>query len=424
MNIFPILKNSIISIILSLSGVLLNFILNITITNLTNIETYGFYSYFISWFLILSVLAKGGLDSYALREFPILIKNTDSSIYKNFILLGIIYIVLLSLLCGLLFIIVNVVLGTLTKQLIIILFIFLPAFILKNINEFSARIYQSVNKIIFSKLIMIILYPLFLIITLFVFKYLRLEINLHVLFFAINVAVIFIFGIIFFKSSAFRRINHFNFQSISNMHWIVNSLGFLGISLSYVLLNRINIVIIGLAHDTVSAGLYNVALNLSNFCGVGLLAINFVLTPQISKFKINYDISKLKKLVKNGGRLGFIFTLLSGILLIFIGEFLLSLYGEVYKMAYLIFIILLVGQIIGSLFGSVGSALSVLGYENKVLRAIIFSGAINIILSLVLLKPLGLMGVAIAYVLSVIFWKVYLWKIAINKIKINFFIFH
>ncbi len=418
------MNNSIITIILTLSSVLLNFILNITITNLTNIETYGFYSYFISWFLILSVLAKGGFDSYALREFPVLIRNPDRSIYKNFILLGVIYIVLASLLYGLLFIVVNATLGTLTKQLILILLIFLPAFIIKNINEFSARIYQSLNKIIFSKLIMSILYPLSLIITLFAFKYLRLNVNLYVLFIAINVAVIFTFGINIFKSSAFSMFNHFSFQSISHKLWIINSLGFLGISLSYVLLNRSNVIIIGLVNDTVSAGLYNVALNLSSFCGIGLLAINFILTPQISEFKINYDISKLKKLVKNGGRLGFIFTLLSGILLIFIGEFLLSLYGEEYKMAYLIFIILLVGQIIGSLFGSVGSALSVLGYENKVLRAIIFSGALNIILSLVLLKPLGLMGVAIAYVLSAIFWKVYLWKVAINKIKINFFIFH
>ena len=85
---------------------------------------------------------------------------------------------------------------------------------------------------------------------------------------------------------------------------------------------------------------------------------------------------------------------------------LLSFFGEQFVSGVLCLNILIAGQLINVLCGSVGYILNMTEYQNVFKWIIIFSVVINIVLNIALIPLHGIFGAAVASMISLILWNI------------------
>ena len=174
-----------------------------------------------------------------------------------------------------------------------------------------------------------------------------------------------------------------------------------------LLLVWIDTIMIGIFSTEKNVGIYNVALKLATTTSFILVAVNSIVAPKISETFNNARMHEFRKLVKDSTRIIFFSTLPLLIILFLFPEFLLSFFGKEFIIAKEVFFILLVGQVINVMSGSVGYILQMTGKEKKYQNILLVSLFLNIILNLLLIPIFGIKGAAIASVVSLAFWNLY-----------------
>ena len=82
-------------------------------------------------------------------------------------------------------------------------------------------------------------------------------------------------------------------------------------------------------------------------------------------------------------------------------------------------LILLAGQMVNSMTGSVAYLMTITGQQNEVIRVFFFSVLINVIGNFCLIPWYGTVGAAVATALSVIFWNILLFIRVIKTMGLN-----
>ena len=152
-------------------------------------------------------------------------------------------------------------------------------------------------------------------------------------------------------------------------------------------------------------GIYSVALAISTSSSIILFSINSIAAPKFSKLFSSRNMEEFKSFVKLSSRLIFWFSLPIIMFIIINSEFLLGIFGNEFKNGKLVLLILLFGQFINILCGSVGYILMMTNKQNLLLNIIIFSAILNIILNIILIPIYGIMGAAVASTISMICWN-------------------
>ena len=164
-------------------------------------------------------------------------------------------------------------------------------------------------------------------------------------------------------------------------------------------------IMIGIFKTEVDVGFYNVALKLAMLASIILGSVNSILAPKISETFNNNKIDEFKVLIKQSTRIIFFISLPILIVLFLFPESLLSLFGQEFVIAKTTLLILLIGQAVNAMSGSVGLILQMTGkekvYQNILLIALVF----NIMLNLFLIPKFGIEGAAIASAFSFLFWN-------------------
>jgi O-antigen/teichoic acid export membrane protein len=177
---------------------------------------------------------------------------------------------------------------------------------------------------------------------------------------------------------------------------------------------------LGLFVSSDEIGIYQVAISSAALAIVFLEIINAVVAPQFASLYSQKAFSKLKRLVNISSKLAFILTLLISFIFIIFGKNLLTyVFGTDLIDAYPTLLILLIGQIISSYFGSVGFLLNMTGHEKEVMKANEISTAINILLAFLLTPTFGSIGTAIATTITVIISNILLNRMVFRKLKIK-----
>jgi len=166
---------------------------------------------------------------------------------------------------------------------------------------------------------------------------------------------------------------------------------------------EINVFYIALFLSYSDVALFNVALQLAFFSSIFLMASNSVFLPMVSNLHGSRDIARIRRIHKKISLV--LVGLTTGIFLIYIigGKFILGLFGEYYKNAYVTLQIITVAFVVHSATGSVDYIMNMLGrpYLNTINQVI--SLAIIIMLDYFLIPIYGLNGAAIAYTCGSIF---------------------
>lgn len=143
-------------------------------------------------------------------------------------------------------------------------------------------------------------------------------------------------------------------------------------------------------------GILAISQRVSSLLILVLVAINMVAAPKFSRAYHNNNNYELRKTSLQSSRLIFFFGIPLFILMFVFGEIILRFFGEEYVEGIFIYRIMLAGQFINVLSGSVGYLLNMTKHE-KLMRNIIFISAILLIsLSFILIPIYGILGAAIA----------------------------
>lgn len=178
-------------------------------------------------------------------------------------------------------------------------------------------------------------------------------------------------------------------------------------------------------------GIYFTAFKLSMIASISLMSINSIASPKFAEKFGKNDINGLRKVVQQSTKMIFwtSFPLVAGFFII--PEYLLSLFGEEFKVGVTAFIFLSCGRLVSSFCGSVGNILKMTNNQN-IFGLLLFCGAvINVVLNLVLIPEnnllssygiSGINGAAFASMCSLSFWN--LAMVLIVKRKFGFFTFY
>ncbi|WP_272674280.1 MULTISPECIES: oligosaccharide flippase family protein [unclassified Providencia] len=171
------------------------------------------------------------------------------------------------------------------------------------------------------------------------------------------------------------------------------------------------------------AGIYMVAVQLSMALVIIYDAINKAFVPWLfEKLKKNSNADKIK--IVKLTYLHFIFSLLISLLAFIIGPtIVIFIAGEEYIEAARIIGILCLGQCFGGMYMMVTNYIFFSKKTGKLSLITILSGAINVILLVVLLKNFGLTGVAISFLISKFIQFVLTWVLSSRCIIMPWFSF-
>jgi len=238
-------------------------------------------------------------------------------------------------------------------------------------------------------------------------------------------------ALLFFLSFIIVRslLNKSSYTKKSNFlpHFNASSTIFISTAL-FIVLSWIDKIIVGIYSTEDNVGIFHISERIASLIGFNLEAINSILSPKISQAFSSKNIDKMQKDIDFSVSISFIISILSCIIILVFSEFILSLFGEEFIRGKYTLYVFAISHFINVCCGSVGNIMQMTGYQKLFSKIIGIALIIHLLLSTTLVKYYGIIGVAIATAITVIFWNFtgayYIYKkigitsfITLNKIK-------
>lgn len=201
--------------------------------------------------------------------------------------------------------------------------------------------------------------------------------------------------------------------SVSIPMFLTNVMGYIN--------NQTGVLILGALRSEKEIAYYAVAAKFAALTSFLLIAINSMIAPKFAELYHAGKMDDLRNIIRKSTKLIFWSTvpILTGLLLL--GRPLLSyLYGDELLLSYIPLVVLLSGEFINSISGSVGFFLLMTGNESTASIILLFASIINISLSVLLVPYYGATGAAIGAAFSTIFWNLAMVWVIRSKYKITF----
>lgn len=201
--------------------------------------------------------------------------------------------------------------------------------------------------------------------------------------------------------------------------WLKMSLPLLLIDGAYLLLSRVDMIMIGAILGTKEAGIYAAASRIVILVTLGLLAANTIIAPLIAELYSTGNIKDLQRIVILAARGTFVFTLVACVGLGITGKYILALFGQSFIVAFFPLLILLTGRLISTLSGPVEYLMVMTRYQAMAGLIMVISLAVNIAMNSLLIPTMGLTGAAIATAFTTILWNITMLLYVRRKLGIN-----
>lgn len=185
------------------------------------------------------------------------------------------------------------------------------------------------------------------------------------------------------------------------------------------LLVQTDILMLGSFIGAAAVGIYSPASKTALWVSFVLQAINLVVAPAFAILHTQGDRAELQKVISTVTIWIFWSSITIGIILIIFAKPLLAIFGPEFTEAHWALKILVIGQLVNALSGSVGNLLSMTGYQNQLM---LVSGCIafmNLILNAVAIPLWGIVGAALTTALTLSIWNIWLAIIVIRNLEVN-----
>lgn len=194
----------------------------------------------------------------------------------------------------------------------------------------------------------------------------------------------------------FDRVKREERISLSTRELIKEATPLLFSSLFMYMLNYTNTILLGLLVSEKLVGVYNIAYKVSSVGLLIVISVSTIITPRIAELYGLKEYFALRKLVQNATRLVAICTLPVVLTLIFGSEFILQIWGEEAKEGSCALIIISAGIMFNALSGNVDQILNMTDNQRILQNITLVSFFFNLIFALLLIPHYGIVGAAIA----------------------------
>ena len=405
-----------------LSLVISYLVMSVLLTRVMTVESYGIYSVAMYYLQVFVLLALMGQDTSLMRFIPQytvqgqwgFIKGIISKSIKNS---QIVAISLTIILAGLVYLL-SPRLGPEKTLTFFVTLPLIPILSLTGIRESSLR---SLKRVIYAYTPDSIIRPLVLgILALIIFAWTRYSITAPLLM-GLSIAAVlcstFVGGFWLYKSLPAQVIAAA--PQYDSRHWLKVSLPLFFISGMNIILKRTDVLMLDLLQGSEAVAYYSVATRLADLAAFGLIVVNMIAAPMISELYNKGNRQELQKIITLAARGIFLLTLMVTLVLIFGGKFLLGISGPQFVIAYTPLLILLAGQAVNALSGSVGFIMTMTGHQNQAAMIVAGGALLSILLNGILIPLFGLNGAAIATSITTALWNILMLIFVIKKLKLN-----
>jgi O-antigen/teichoic acid export membrane protein len=186
-----------------------------------------------------------------------------------------------------------------------------------------------------------------------------------------------------------------------------------------MIMRQTAIIIVGAQLPSEDTALFAAATRLVNLVSFGLVAVNTISAPVFAELHAKGDRRELQRILRVSAwaiaGLGVPVT----IVVIVFGSFLLRMFGAGFTDAYPVLVILIGGQVVNILCGSVGYLLTMSGHQLPAPTVVSLVAALNLVLCWVLVGQFGIVGGAAATAISNVVWNLILLAIVARKLQLN-----
>lgn len=404
-NLFFNYKDKFLALLFRVLGIPLTFFLNIYLSRLLDVGTYGSYLAVTQLFFFVVNISILGLGPIIIKKASVFFERKKHKELNTFLFESLIpSISLYFILCFSLFLgrhklmviysldnynlnsfLIYFILGSLLQLIIWILNFYYISFRQIWQSNFNERF--LVNGSFF--------------VVLFLFSGLNFNLELVALSFLVSRFISLIVSFVLIKKSfkpfIYSKPNIRNIKKILKQSWPI------WISNSTIqVYNVIPLQMIVLLTTTESAALFGVAFSLSTLTSFLIkLSYSYVGSDIANNFANNNKIQLAQINSRISLRLGLI-GIFFFVFFIFFGEFLLSFWGSEYTSAYYVLLILSFSQIINSFGGISELILNICGLQRKVFHISTTSLFLSLIFSVILTYFYGYIGTAVGYMITII----------------------
>lgn len=383
------------------------FVLQVLLARWLGVDVYGEYIYALTWVNLFTLVGQGGFQN-AGKKYVSIYKDEKPTLLKGFIVFSYSAIAGMSLLVFLVFFLsAKLFQYNMSHTLLQAIYIGALMLLFNGMTQNTIGVLQGFKEIVRGFGPHNVLRPLLIIIGVFVlFQWTRTDltapvamgVNTAATFLVLILTVLFMFR---YLPSSFRRIR----AEFRGREWIrVTIPMFLIASLGFIL-NRTDILILGIMMDTSQAGIYAVASRIASLILFGTFAVNAIVAPIIAKLYTEGKIDELQRIIKRSTRGLIAYALPACIGLLLLGGKFLGLFGSEFVEGRTALVILTAANTLTAFFGTVMYIMMMTNNQNPAAMIMLGVTILNAIMNIMLIPILGIMGAALATGLSTVIWN-------------------
>ena len=409
------------SFAVKISGMGLAFLLQLYLARLLKVDEYGIYIYVLTWMNLLLLIVTHGWDTSTIRYVSEYTAKSKWDLLKGFLLVSKIFTLLSSLLVSGLVLSVVFILEDSLPEYMVSVFVFgcllLPVNTL--LQTTSASI-QGMKRVVMSQLPQNMIRPVFFAILLLAATFFRssdLTASDTMLLNIVSGFLALIFSVLVFRLIMPREISTVS-AAYKTKKWFKTALPLLLVSGFIMLMNRLDILMLGAMSTTGEAGIYSVSSRIAELASFGLVVVNAVMAPMIADMYATKKQEELQTLVLQSVLGISLLTLFLSSGVIIFGKEIINLFGEGFESGEMALYILIAGHFVNSMTGSVGFLMTMTGQQRAAATILGSVALINVILNLILIPLYGMEGAAYATAVSMMLWNVLMVMVVRKKVGV------
>ncbi|MGY4688466.1 oligosaccharide flippase family protein [Salibacterium sp. K-3] len=379
------------------SFIIFTLLFSFVCTRLYGAEIFGQFTYAYTIITVLMFIAKAGLDQGLMYYMP---KDGNKHISLSF---------LVNLITSLLIVcIMWVIIDTPYIKAM------LPMIWLFSVERLFFGIYKAEGKIkefyYINGPVAMILRILLALILFYVF-----DPNIYII--IISLYISFIVSNIFY----YHRYKRYFGKIIFDSSYLMYSLTLVVGTMLGGLINKADVIMLGLMASDMSVGIYQITVQISNTASVLLIIFNTVFAPKISTLFHEQKFVEMKGLYIKATRILAVISLLTTMIILLGKDIFLGVFGEAFTQGDVSLTLRSIGQFINIAVGGVWVMLAMTGEPRFQMYANIAAFAINIALNFILIPEYGIDGAAFASMVTLVFTNVIGYLIVSRRFNVKVF---
>ena len=190
------------------------------------------------------------------------------------------------------------------------------------------------------------------------------------------------------------------------------------------ILNQTDVIMVGSFVGPEAAGIYSASVKTGLWVSFVLQTVNMVAAPAFATLYAQKDMAGLQRVVSQVTLWIFWPSMAIAAILLIWTEPILGIFGPSFVAANWWLKVLVVGQLVNALCGSVGSVVIMTGYQNQSAHIFGYSALLNVGLNFLAIPTLGAVGAAIATSITVVIWNLWLSQLVVREVGIHCSIFY